>query len=723
MLLEAAYSDGSGYAQIVVGHYEADKLVIDTQRWFQVPSELPAMQAFVAKHPKSDVYFTPSTFLKKERHVDETKTACLIWADADACPPDAFRVTPSFTVETSPDRFQCYWLLDQPVETLKASELAHRISFAHKDEGCDVSSWPANKLMRVPGTTHGKTKNKHTVTLASSTGEMYSFEELSDAYADVVVPDVVRVMDVERGVLPAKSEVVSRMPAHLMGTFIGGNFIEDKRSEARWLFETQLFQEGFEREYVFEAVKLAAGGRLEKFTEQGREEQLWREVCKAYITVNGEEGQLAEGLLVLPALTSVSFLSDEEREYVDSTSTFIDDYCAWALSKSPQSAPTYHRSLALFVLSSVYGNWGYITPRFGHLGLNLWFVIVGPTTRTRKSTARRLALKLIHKWEDRSGKRLDIGSDATGEALIKTLSERDGLVSVFHRDEFQGWLKELYTKNYMSGMLETLTDLYDGDVKQVLRNSKDAGNNKRAKTIFNMLMMGIEEEIAALLTTKNFASGFLPRMLWSVADAPPWTEEDEYMEQVTEEEEDARTGLDPVASGFVQQFELARRKWNSTTPKRMVFEDDAWARWNQWKVESKKFIQGLPNEDIMDPGRDRMSYSILKAAALLSIHERSPTVKLEHLLCVLHESESWFKDMIRMANAIASSDFEAKCETVLRLVAEAGGTLPRKKVYSAAAFKGTRVGEVDEYIRSLQAQGKIRPGTIKAEAVLQLLEA
>jgi len=168
--------------------------------------------------------------------------------------------------------------------------------------------------------------------------------------------------------------------------------------------------------------------------------------------------------------------------------------------------------------------------------------------------------------------------------------------------------------------------------------------------------------------------------------------------------------------GFRNDFELARRKWNSTAPKQMVFEDNAWERWNQWKIDSKRFIMGVPNESILEPARDRMSYSILKAAALLAIHDRAETVTLDHLLPVLAQSELWFRDLIKMANSIASSDFEARSDQIEMMIAAEGGTLAAKNVYKA--FKNLRKGEVDENLNSLKAQGRIKPGIREGHEVL-----
>lgn len=703
MLLDATYGDAEGFAQITVGHFEDDKLKIDRQRWFSVPAELGKLKDFVQRNADSDVYFTTSVFSEKTRTNDNAVRAHIIWIDADTCAPENFRVPPTFSVETSPGKWQCYWLLDAPVPSTQASTLVHKISQAHKDQGADVSSWTANKIMRVPGTSHTKTGQRHEVSLTENTGEVFAIKDLEKAYKDIKVADSVTVNPEDMGELPDKTEVASKIPGHLLDTFTGGNYVEHKRSEARYQFELELLRHGFTKEEVFVATQNAAGGRLDKFSQEGRPDYLWREICKAeqaiFVDVAGETA---------PSFTTedvVEFLDAEEREFVENNPTFIDEYTGWAKTRSPQSAETYHRTLSLVVLSCIYGSWAYVKTPYGEEKLNLWALIVGDSTSTKKSTSKNLALSVIRGWERRANKSIIIGSDATSEGLVKTLAERDGLVSLLHRDEFHGWIKEMYTKNYLSGLQEVLTDLYDGLVPKSIRATKDSGNDKDATTIFNMMMMGTPKEVSSALNTSNFSSGFLPRYVWAVAETPEWKPEDEHVD-LTMDDEDEEQPIDEQAMKFRNDFELARRAWNSTKPKRMRISPEANERWNQWKVDSKRHIMGMHNEDILNPGRDRMSWSVIKSAALLAIHDRSDTVQMKHLLPVLAQSELWMFDLIKMANSIASSDFEDRSNKIEMMVAQAGGEIELKKVYQA--FKTLPTGNVDENIRSLEFQGKVK---------------
>lgn len=711
MLLDAAYSEAEGFIQIVVGHFEEDRLKIDRQRWFTVPAELPRVEEFCERHAASNVYFTVSTFTEKTRTNENTKQTQLIWVDADTCAPQNFRVPPTFVVETSPERYQCYWLLQRPVRADRAATLVHKIATAHQDQGCDISSWTPNKLMRVPGSIRDKGDGESfVVTLTESTGETHTIAALEKAYADIEVAKVRTLLATDMGTLPERAYVAGLIPAEFMDTFTGGNYAKDKRSEARYQFEADLLRHGLTREEVYVATQMAANGRLDKFAQQGRPEYLWHEVCKVAQEVEDERhAPVTPGVSLAPI--DVDFLTTEERLFVADNPTFVEEYVEWVRHRSPRSAEVYQRTLAFMVLSSVYGNWAYVRPQFDRMYLNFWCIIVGDTTATRKSTARRLALGLVRGWESRTGLKIEVGSDATSEGLTKLLSERDGQVSLFHRDEFHGFVKEMFTKNYLSGMPEYLTSLYDGEVPQTIRATKDAGNDKVVSTVFNFLGMGVpggkagQKGIADVLNTSNFSSGFLPRFVWAVAETPDWEEDHEFVSQVVEDGE-WHGEVDQIAMQFRNDFELARRKWASTTPKQIVFTDEAWDRWNQWKIDSKRFIMGVPNEGIVEPARDRMSYSILKAAALLAIHDRADKVGLEHLLPVIAQSELWFRDLIKMANSIASSDFEARSDQIEMMVAAAGGTLAAKNVYKA--FKNLRKGEVDENINSLKAQGRVK---------------
>src|SRR5690606_20299078 len=187
-----------------------------------------------------------------------------------------------------------------------------------------------------------------------------------------------------------------------------------------------------------------------------------------------------------------SFLTDDERALVADQPSFIDEYVAWVKTRT-DAAERYQRSLAYLLLSCVYGNLGYISPQFGRMDLNLWLMILGETTFTRKSTSRSLFLKVLHEFERGTSQQVDIGSDSARQGRTGELRERPTHVRLVRRDESHGWFHESYHKAYMSGSIERMTDLHDGRLMGTLRAGKDASIKTRAQVVLNIRGMGIKD--------------------------------------------------------------------------------------------------------------------------------------------------------------------------------------------------------------------------------------
>lgn len=124
-------------------------------RAFEWPKERAAILKHIAAHEHDDLYFTPATFTSRrrvEQYVDEERT---LWADLDEADPrqiDDF--PPTIAWESSPNRFQGIWILDQPRTGASwASKENHRLT-VHL--GADPSGWDSTQLLRVPGHTNHK---------------------------------------------------------------------------------------------------------------------------------------------------------------------------------------------------------------------------------------------------------------------------------------------------------------------------------------------------------------------------------------------------------------------------------------------------------------------------------------------------------------------------------------------------------------------------------------
>src|SRR5690606_25918260 len=121
--------------------------------------------------------------------------------------------------------------------------------------------------------------------------------------------------------------------------------------------------------------------------------------------------------------------------------------------------------------AAVFGDFGYPATRFKMGGLNLWFLVLGGTTRSRKSTARHMMLDTLEALEEPGKYSYDLGSDVTSEGLTVELAENPGRSLVMDLDEGHGLCNESSSKNCLSRLKKTPTELYDGRERGRVRSS------------------------------------------------------------------------------------------------------------------------------------------------------------------------------------------------------------------------------------------------------------
>jgi hypothetical protein len=467
---------------------------------------------------------------------------------------------------------------------------------------------------------------------------------------------------------------------------------------------------------IEEVFTVAKNAKCNKYHHPSRPKRLdadgdlWREVQRAQQSF----GQAIASVEPLEDNSAdfektIDFLSASERDLVAQTPTFVDKYCDWARKKT-DGAIEYQIAGAFTILSSAFSDIGAAAPKYGKMGLNLWFMLLGETTRSRKSTSRSLMLKMLTAYERLVGYQIDIGSNATGEALVKHLAGRDKMTSLFHRDEVQGMFKEFVTKTYMAAAADQYTELYDGKVPVMLRSTGantgiKALQTDRAETNFIMYLMGITSKVAEILTVDYFRSGFLARFIYVVADAPERTRESEDLAQA---EAYATFVQDDEMEGMVRDiFDTATwwQKKGGPFPRPIFMSQEALDRFNQFKWEMGDYTNGHPNEESVEPSRQRLALSVWKIAVLIAMYERSEKVQVEHVLIAIHYAEGWFKNLVRMAGAISASEWQREVDSLEALIATRGGRLRYEEAFKKFGDKKKR--EFDDMIESLHSQARI----------------
>lgn len=687
------------------------------------------MRKYALLREDEDVYFTTTLYDEEESRTAEHATyGQAVYADADTCHPDKFRVPPSAVVETSPGKFHAYWRMDQPLPAATLAELSRLIATAHKADGCDAG-WIMSKILRVPGTTNNKNPDQpYTIAEPKYTALVYSADDIRSAYSDIHLSDA-NVVDVgtEPEDLPDLFDLTERIPEHTWPLYADTPPEGAKWFEYHWRLMGDLFREGFTREEVYVVAKSA---KCNKWARDGRPEMLWPQVVKASMELDADvipeelSSTISDKASGKRAKVSrFELLSEEEHNAVADNPTFIDTYADWCMTRSPQSARKYHETLGFMLLSSVYGSWGYIVPKHGSMKLNLWALILGPTTNTRKSTSTGRFLEVLHAWERRIDDVIDIGGDFTSEGLSSMLLERPDKVSLAHRDEVHGFLLEMEQKSYMAGTKQAMTGLYEGHVSPKWRatDKKRAADIKpeHKEVVFNFLGIGIPDDLSTTLTAKDIASGFLPRFLWCVAEPNPWSPEEEYVDQATDVESLKRKGEDATVTAMIHAFMRGKAKYaGKETP--IMLGTEAHARLMKWKIDTAKITRELDMFDLLHPGRERLSYSIWKAAALLSMWKGESEVSELTMLQVLKQSEDWFSDLVRMASAVSDSEFANVATRIEEFIIDGPSN---RRTLAALYKKFGRKSVVDEYVDNLVAQGRIKKevkdgGTNKAVIAL-----
>ena len=726
--LETILGDGAGYATIVT----KDARGIPTiQKFFSYPDEIEEMAEYAIEHKNEDVYFSPIVYYEQRRIRENAKSVSVVYADADTCNPANFRITPSIIVETSKDRWHAYWVLTAPYEPQRVAMLAKQVAYAHRDQGCDVSGWNPTKLLRVPETSNLKYGAGQPVT-AKTNGTVYTIEEIEEAYSDVTVDKVLDIVAVPLPEnIPAVMTALAKVSSNteVLSLYIDVPTPNADLSRMLWKLEMELFRQGLTDEEVFVICKHAKCNKYHSTSRAPRADadgDLWREIQRAKQSVgNPSRGSDIIEFDELPEedISKIDFLSVDERQIVEQNPTFVDKYVSWAQKKT-DGAVEYQIAGAFTVLSAAFSEIGCAAPKYGKMGLNLWFMLLGETTRSRKSTSRSLMLRMIGAYEKFAGYQIDIGSNATGEALVKHLSSRDKLTSMFHRDEAQGLFREFVTKTYMAAAADQYTELYDGKVPVMLRSTGASSGVKavqteRAETNFIMYLMGITSKVAEILTVDYFRSGFLARFIYVVADAPERSRESEDLEQATEYDTFVRDEEMEALIYSVYQSSLWWQKKGGVFPRPIFLTESALDRFNAFKWEMGNFTTGHSNEESIEPSRQRLALSVWKCAVLLALYDRCEEVTDTHMLIAIHYAENWFTNLVRMAGAISASEWQRDVDNLEAVIAQKGGRMRYEEAYKK--FSNKRKREFDEMLQALQSQARLKTFTENNKIFLELI--
>lgn len=686
------------------------------------PDALDTAAKLVELHKDEDVYFSPMLYSVPRRKKSTVQVTPVCYADTDQFDPSRYLIAPTLNVETSGGHTHSYWVLDSNEYSREdVSRVSRAIALAHDERdaegnkiGVDPSGWDLTQLLRVPGTKNTKRGTAEPVFVRNFTGDIYSLEQLADAYdpqnvaaVDIHVassyptniPDPMEVLPRVAGI-KRLSNLYSKEPEH-----------DQDWSDTLYLFVSEMLREGFT---PAEVLSVGWNAACNKYRRDGRpKEHFWEyDITRAVkdpknrprtrVEEEAEDLQDHERTVQIAGegiAKEIEALTLTREEIDGLRPTFVDAYVKWAASKTDAPEP-YHIAGALTILSLILGEWCVGDVQYGAQRLGMFFTVLGETTDTRKTTSRNLMKKVIRLTEVGDYQYI-LTSDATEEGLIDTLASRPNQSSLYDRDEVQKLINDIKGgKGYMAGFLETLNELYDGWARGRIRANK---STKDTQVNFVQYLMGIRSQFQENLELADFKSGWGPRNVFVRGESPPRTRENSRLAQGRGNNNKADKGLQRLA----KQLTDARDHWSSKkdvtreSPYWMRFDEDAWERQTDWEWDVKEFFVDHPRYEYLKPSIERMSINVMKVAILFAMMREQEQVEMEDVLNAHYIACQWVEDLVVIVEGVSESYELRHMRALEEYILDNEGLVSVARALKWATNKGIKRREFYESVETL----------------------
>lgn len=646
------------------------------EKFFQYPDQLEAMCEDIDRVALTltHVYFCPQ-LLSEPRRIKETVSKCtVLWADLDTCNPQYLQTPASIVVQSSTGRWQALWRLESTLAPIVAEDICRRIAYFHAEQGADRSGWDLTQLLRVPYTPNYKYGDINTapiVLVTTTTPALYRVEDFSsypeyDAFkfASAPMPLI--------GDLPSEPplDILQRYRTTIHPDVFGLFALEPEMAEdwskQQWKLVNLCVEAGLSQEETFVVLKNA---KCNKYARDYRPESvMWKEVNKAYVLHMESHKMVPTPTTVVPEI-----ISEAEIRIVQARDTFVERYIKWA-SELTDAARQYHQAGAFTILSAVISGAVRLPTSFGTIRPNMWFMLLADTTLTRKTTAMDIASELLFEVSPDSF----FTNDGSAEGILSGLKDRTRQPSIYLRDEFTGLLDAIAHKDYMSGMAEHLTKLYDGKtLKRLLRKEEIIVKDP----VFIIFAGGTKTRTQELVNEDLINSGFIPRFVFitAVPDpslikpvGPPKKRNQQERKEIKDElfsiyDFYNRPRLIVMPDGITEA---------SIKPElEAVMTQEAWDRYNQLEMTltNAALTSDLPH---LTPVYDRLAKSTLKAAILIAASNTNDgnlvEIGLDDVLHAIYYCRHWHAYVSEIVNGIGKNADERIIDKIMQYILKTG---------------------------------------------------
>lgn len=108
----------------------------------------------ISRGDRIDLYWCPNIFNTTRRKNPGVVQPKVLYADLDFVNPDEIAYRPTVAWQSSPERYQCLWFLDESMEPEAFEESNKSMTYL---TGADKSGWDLSQVLRIPGLDNHKT--------------------------------------------------------------------------------------------------------------------------------------------------------------------------------------------------------------------------------------------------------------------------------------------------------------------------------------------------------------------------------------------------------------------------------------------------------------------------------------------------------------------------------------------------------------------------------------
>jgi hypothetical protein len=182
---------------------------------------------------------------------------------------------------------------------------------------------------------------------------------------------------------------------------------------------------------------------------------------------------------------------------------FVSRYIAYA-SRQTDAAHEYHEALALALMATATPDVRAEIKQFPHaLRTNLYIALVGSTSKSRKSTAKDIAIDVAQ----RAFPSALLSDTSTPEAFAMELAEHRQQASLWGIDEFAALLVQMHRREYLAGLVKLVLELY-GKPDYVYKRVK---GNVAIRDAHLTIIGCAADTVFDALHSHDVESGLLPR--------------------------------------------------------------------------------------------------------------------------------------------------------------------------------------------------------------------